>query len=326
MKPTATVAIAGADANVDADIAQGGISLIVLAFNHARYLPELFASIERNLDDIAELLFIDNGSSDDSAQRMRDFLDACDGRAAVRMFANARGTGVTSAVNAALRAARGAFVAVSAADDYLLDHRFTAQVSAMRADANVAFCYSNGYVCDETGVMSPTPVHGGDTVALLTRTPAQIARRLFYPVPTLFTQCALFRRSALLEVGGWDEDLVIDDWPLNLKLFSRFAAGYRWIPGFVCAYRRHDTNASRRRFRQYMGQKRVLQKYARDGDLVRGLFALYAAQALASIKRLQRHRIGVFARAALGQKPGAGFIIQWTLHEIRRRVASDRIR
>lgn len=301
------------------------VALIVLSFNHARYLFQLFASIEANWAAIHELLFIDNGSSDDGASQMREFLESCPGHVKSRLFVNQRGTGVAKAVNQALRSATSEFVAVTAADDFLLVGRFTSQLALMRANPSLQFCFANGYVCDDAGNISVTPVHGPSMVALLMRPAAEVAENLFYPVPALFTQCALFRREALLDIGGWDEDLVIDDWPLNLKLFRRFAEGHQFIPDFVCAYRRHGTNASKRRFRQYNGQKQVLLKYAQGSDLRNGLFALFATQVLASLKRRQWIRARLFLHVALGQRPDVRFILQWIHHEIGKRFASNRI-
>jgi glycosyltransferase involved in cell wall biosynthesis len=302
------------------------VSLIVLAYNHARYLPQLFSSITANIKDIKELIFIDNGSSDNSAQLMQDFLTESDGKVLTRLFCNPPGTGVTYAVNVALYVATSEYLAVTSGDDFLLERRFNQQLAVMRADPSIQFCYSNGYVCDDDGLISDVPVHNKSTVAFLMRPSAEIARELYYPVPTLFTQCALFRRSALLEVGGWDEDLVIDDWPLNLKLFTKFGRDFRYVDAFVSVYRRHLANASKRRFRQYMGQKRVLKKYARGSDLSRGLFALLASQGAASLKRKQWFRAQVFFRAALICKPGFLFITKWLTSEVKRRLRQNQIR
>ena len=302
------------------------VSLIALAYNHAGYLPQLFSSIDSNLSDIGELIFIDNGSSDNSAELMQTYLQNASTRVAVRMFRNPPRTGPTHAVNIALHAATCDFVAVTSGDDYLLANRFTAQLSRMRTDPTAQFCYSNGYVCGADGVLTNVPVHGTSTIELLMRPPSAISAGLYYPVPTLFTQCALFKRSALLEVGGWDEDLVIDDWPLNLKLFKQFGYGFRFVDAFVAAYRRHDSNASKRRFRQYMGQKRVLLKYAEGLNLSRGLFALLAAQALASLRRREWTRAKVFWQAAFSCKAGIAFIVYWFANETRRRLNPNQIR
>jgi len=302
------------------------IALIAMAYNHARYLPQLFASIRDNIDDIDELVLIDNGSSDATASLMRDFGSTLPPHVSLKIQCNPPRHGVTQAVNAGLRATSAEFVAVTSGDDFLLPGRFTAQRRAMSADPELEFCYSNGYVCDEHGVVSEIAVHNGKTLLFLQRRLEPIASALYYPVPTLFTQCGLFKRSALIEVGGWDEDLVIDDWPLNIKLFTKFGDHFRYVDAFVAAYRRHDSNASKRRFRQYIGQKRVLEKYARATDFQRGMFAMLASQCLASVKRRQWWRARTFLRAALSYKPGSSFIVRWITNEAQRRLSANKIR
>lgn len=298
------------------------IALIALAYNHARYLPQLFESILVNLDDIDELVLIDNGSSDETHNMMEEFGRRLPNRVRLTIHRNPPRHGVALAVNAGLRAATAEFVSVTSGDDFLLPNRFTAQLAALKADQNLAFCYSNGYVCDEQGVVSKTPLHFGHNGSLLRMSPDAIADALFYPVPALFTQCAIFRRDVLLDVGGWDEDLVIDDWPLNIKLFRKYGLRFRYVDAYVSAYRRHDSNASKRRFRQYMGQKRVLLKYAQGKELREGLFALLMAQVLVSVKRRQWHRVNVFVRSAHACRPAILFVFRWIANEARRRIFS----
>lgn len=299
-----------------------GVALFVLAFNHAKYLPQLFESIERNRADLSELVLIDNGSSDTSLQDLAAFIEqARQWGLQVTLQSNPPKTTVARALNQALVASRAELVAVIAADDFLLQDRFAAQVAAL-ADPAVSFVYSNGYVCDEAGILSSIPVHDAHAVRTLSSSGTATRPSLFYPVPTLFTHCALFRRSALVEIGAWDERLAIEDWPLNIRLFQRFPDGCRFVEGHVSAYRRHASNVSKRRFRQYIGQKRIIECLARGADLRRGLFALYAAQALASVKRRQWWRFGAFSRAALRARPGTRTVFQWLSNEVHRRIAN----
>lgn len=307
------------------DESPGGISLIALAYNHARYLPQLFESIRQNINDIAEIFLIDNGSSDSTECLMREFAATLPSKVSVKVRRNPPRFGPTIAVNAALKEVNQEFVAVTSGDDFLLSNRFRAQLCAMQRDSSLAFCYSNGYVCDERGILSSVSVHDPETVTLLRKKTVGISD-LFYPVPALFTQCGLFRRQALLDVGGWDEDLVIDDWPLNIKLFSKFAGQFAYIDAHVAAYRRHESNASKRRYRQYIGQKRVLEKYARNDGLRRGMFSLYATQLLASLRRKQWWRARRFARAALSAGPGFLFVVNWFARETQRRLSTHKIR
>lgn len=306
--------------------ASGDVCLVALAYNHAAYLQQLFDSIERNACDVAQLVLIDNGSSDESQELLRYQAARLRPRMEVALIFNPPRTGVGAALNAGLKAARCDFVAVIAMDDYLLPDRFTAQLRAMRADPSLIFCYSNGVVCEESGALTTMPLHDARMVDILKSPGQTIAPRLVYPVPALFTQCALFRRDALQAIGGWDEDLLIEDWPLNLRLFSRFGPHYAYVDAAVTAYRRHASNASRRRFRQYLGQKQVLAGRVDGQEQRNGLFALFAAQAMASAKRRQWRRVRVFAGRALRMRPAVSFMFTWLIHESRRRIAPQRIR
>jgi GT2 family glycosyltransferase len=299
------------------------VVLIVLAFNHARYLDALFRTIQSNLTLLSELVLVDNGSSDNSRARLEGFAQTLranpDGPTAITQT-NPPGTGVAWALNRAMAASKAPYVAVIAGDDFLLARRFEAQVSALDADPEAAFVYSNGLVCDDADKLSEVHVHDSHARRVLQAADTSTRPSLLYPIPALFTHCALFRRVALQSIGGWDESLAIDDWPLNIRLFERYSTGCRWVEGAVAAYRRHASNASKRRFRQYLGQKRIIERLGRGHDLKRARFALFATQALASLKRRQWTRSQVFARAAFGARPGLRFILHWFIDEIRRRV------
>ncbi len=295
--------------------------LIALAFNHERYLPQLFSSICANLGSLSELVLIDNGSSDDSLSMMRGFAASLPSTVNVQVQSNPPRTSVSFAVNQGLRATRASLVSVIAADDFLLPRRYEAQVACLNGDPAAMFCFSNGWVCNEDGILSDVPVHDRRTIELIEPAAGQRRRSLVYPIPALFTQCALFRRAALEAVGAWDESLAIDDWPLNIRLFARFPEGSRYVEGAVAAYRRHPTNVSKRRFRQYIGQKRVLEKVATGSDAVQSMFALFATQMLLSLKRRQPWRARAFAHAARRTRAGLIFPLVWLAHEIRRRMA-----
>jgi len=211
------------------------------------------------------------------------------------------------------------YIAVISGDDFFLPQRFATRLSAMRANCSLAFCYSNGLVCNEKGHLTKISVHNRSALSLLRARREEVEPRLFCPVPALFTQCALFRRDALIKIGGWDEELIIDDWPLNIRLFRSFPDNHAYTGDFVCAYRRHGSNASKRRFRQYLGKKRVLEKYASCREYRQGMFELYAEQSMASIKRRQWNRARVFLRAATRHRPALPLALLWMFHEAYRR-------
>lgn len=296
------------------------ISLIALCFNHGSYLHELFSSIENNCQHIGQLLIIDNGSSDDTVAKILGFQSKVKDRLEIKFFRNAAGTSVTVAVNEALKYAKKEYVAVTSGDDFLLPSRYVSQIALLDEDRNLKFVYANGVECDEFGVLSNVSVHSSRLVKILRSNADLILTSLYYPTPALFTQAALFRRDALEAIGGWDEEVIIDDWALNLKLFENYSKNFIYIDEHVFAYRRHPTNASKRRLRQYKGQVQIVNKYLPYPYRKNVKFSLYARQCLLSVKKMQKWRIKVFLSAALKARPSSYFVLKWFYYEVLRRA------
>ncbi len=77
--------------------------------------------------------------------------------------------------------------------------------------------YSEVLVIDEDGRVQPE----SEQRWLSTESPSgdvfdQLLRENFIPSPA-----TMMRRSSVEEVGGWDEELVLDDWDLFLRLADR---------------------------------------------------------------------------------------------------------
>jgi glycosyltransferase involved in cell wall biosynthesis len=92
------------------------LSLVIPAYNEADALPALRASLERILPDLdcdTEILFIDDGSSDDTAEMIRAWGEQ---DRHVKLLAFSRNFGHQAAVTAGLDFAAGDAVVVMDAD------------------------------------------------------------------------------------------------------------------------------------------------------------------------------------------------------------------
>src|SRR4051794_41934316 len=88
------------------------VTVITPAYNAARYLPETVGSVLRQTFSALELVIVDDGSTDDTLAVARR-LAATDIR--IRVIATPNG-GPAAAPNAAVRSARGEFVALLHSD------------------------------------------------------------------------------------------------------------------------------------------------------------------------------------------------------------------
>ncbi|GAA0714556.1 glycosyltransferase family A protein [Dokdonella soli] len=110
------------------------ISLGIPVFNSARFLDELFNNLCM-LDPIpAEIVFLDDASSDDSASRIEHFIAEHGAAVGARLIRSERNAGIAGAYNRLAHEARSDFVQLLDADDILADIDFYARVQPALRD------------------------------------------------------------------------------------------------------------------------------------------------------------------------------------------------
>lgn len=90
------------------------LSLLIPVFNHVKYLPELFRSVEQQTRQPDEILFSDDGSRDGSVNLVEAWIG---GRQGVRLFRQEKNLGITENSNFLLRQAQGEYVLTLHSDD-----------------------------------------------------------------------------------------------------------------------------------------------------------------------------------------------------------------
>lgn len=109
------------------------ISVIVPCYGQAHFLRDAVASVQTQSVTDWELLVIDDGSPDDTAE-VTNALSASDSR--IRLVRKSNG-GLSSARNAGLAQMRGRFIQFLDADDLLLPGKFDGDLRLSHADANM---------------------------------------------------------------------------------------------------------------------------------------------------------------------------------------------
>ena len=167
------------------------VSVLIGAYDNAATLPVAIAAILRQTVADLELLLIDDGSADASAQIM---ADAAAGDPRVRVLRMGRNVGISRSLNEGLRAAQAPVVAVQDADDWSAPERLERQLALLDARPEVAVVGSRMHEVDPDGrPLAPrTTFRAGDVNDWLLR---------FNPIPNT---SAAFRRDVALAAGGYD--------------------------------------------------------------------------------------------------------------------------
>ena len=129
--------------------AENLISIIVPVYNAGRYIKETMDSVRRQTWPEWELLLIEDGSSDGSAEMIEDYIQQTqDSR--IRLIRQPSNKGAAEARNRGVREARGRFIAYLDADDLWRPEKLEHEFLFMKAK-NVAFAFTGYEFADEQG-------------------------------------------------------------------------------------------------------------------------------------------------------------------------------
>ncbi|HEV7122105.1 MAG TPA: glycosyltransferase [Rhodanobacter sp.] len=220
------------------------VSVLIPAFNHERFVRRCLDSVLEDPYPAKELMIIDDGSTDSTAERIADWV-AMHCMDLPIEYVRRENRGIAATLNELAVRANGEFLRPGASDDYLLPGGLDAQVRYLLAHPGKGAVIGDSVVVDEYGNMMHDSgmrvLHGNKR---LYQSDDGI-RRAIISHWAIGGPVALMRRSALDTVDRWSEGLRIEDWDLFLRLAACDALGF--IDVSVCAYRLHRTNLSKTR-------------------------------------------------------------------------------
>lgn len=221
------------------------VSVLVPAYNHEDYVQCCLDSILDDPYPAKEIVIIDDGSTDRTAERIEDWLVQHRGEIAVE-YVSRENKGIAATLNELAARAHGEFLRIGASDDYLLPGGSDALVRYLLDHPGKGAAIGDCIVVDRDGAKlldsGMCDLHGADK--RLYRSDQGI-RRAVISHWAVGGPVTMLRKDALETVARWTEGLRIDDWDLFLRLAARDAIGF--IDVKVCAYRLHGANFSKTR-------------------------------------------------------------------------------
>jgi GT2 family glycosyltransferase len=168
------------------------ISLVVCTRNRASTLPACLAALTRLISDVAyEIVIVDNGSTDHTADVLADFASATS--ATVVLIHEPR-AGVSRAKNAGIRAARGEVIAFTDDDCYPAEDYLTAVMRCFQ-DEKIAYLGGKVLLFDPADL----PI----TIQTFNH-PVAISAGSYLKPGFIHGANFAFRRSVFNQVGGFD--------------------------------------------------------------------------------------------------------------------------
>jgi glycosyltransferase involved in cell wall biosynthesis len=214
---------------MDAPLVTIGIPI----YNTGKYVAETLDSIKNQTYKNIELIVVNDGSTDDSAEQVEWWSKQ--NSYPIKFINNGKNIGLTKTCNIILDNANGKYLQKVDADDILLENKIERHVNILESSGEqVAAVFSYVELIDENGAflyqdynerIGRSKESSGDFYY-------DLLELNFIPNPSVVSRTKILR-----EVGGYDSTLLYEDWDMWLRLAKSYKIYYD--PEVTCYYRIH---------------------------------------------------------------------------------------
>ncbi|HTW08970.1 MAG TPA: glycosyltransferase family A protein [Acidimicrobiales bacterium] len=219
------------------------VVVVIATYQRQALLARALRSVACQTVRPAQVLVVDDGSRDGTAELARSF--------GVEVIEKARNEGLSAARDDGIQAARPGtiWVALLDDDDEWLPHHLSTLWSWRGAHVLVS---------GTAAVLGPSvSTHGASSLrGEVVRSPA----RLLFPENSVTTSAAMVRRDVLTDVGGFDKSLrYAEDLDAWLRVLERGTAIL--VPEITCLYHQHGGQLSSNRDAMRAANTQIMNKY-----------------------------------------------------------------
>jgi len=238
------------------------ISIIIPCYNYGSYIPEALDSILAQTYKNWEIIIVDDGSKDNTAEVVQPYL-LKDSRITYHQQAN---RGVSAARNAGLTLAKGAYIQFIDADDYIAPEKLALHAGRLAEQPAIDLVFGDTYNFQHTASPEgrqfvPMHMHMGAMSGQGQLLAMHMAHDNIFLIGT-----PLFRKTLADRIGFFDESLVsFEDWHY---WYRGALQGAMYVhdnrPGTEFYVRTHGNNTTGNRYRMWKNKiqtrQRLIQK------------------------------------------------------------------
>lgn len=233
------------------------ISVLIPAYNHENYIQDTIDSVIRQTYNNIELIILDDGSSDNTLAKIKEYESKCQKRFKRFLYSTQKNQGTVKTLNSLLSKAKGEYIAMIASDDMYYDEALELELEELKKDPNVSlvtgrslYINSQGKVCylnskqQLTESISCAKWKDYNDYVSSTRSVDYLSNNFgSYDSLALYNYISngyLIKRSFLDKVLPFKEQAPMEDYWLMLQLSK--ISKFKFIDKPLFYYRQHDTN------------------------------------------------------------------------------------
>ncbi|WNH07725.1 glycosyltransferase [Thalassobellus suaedae] len=202
------------------------VTVICSCYNHSKYVEKSLDSVINQTYKNIQLIIIDDYSNDNSVEVIENWISK---NQIGLLKKNDKNLGLTRSVNNSFKYVEGDFFIDLAADDKLLPHCIETQISVYKAYPNnlIGIVYGNARVIDNNNNTIYT-FYNKFSQSKKTTKPEEgfIYKEIINHSNTICSVSALINKKVFEELGGYDENLVYEDYDLWLRIARKHSILY----------------------------------------------------------------------------------------------------
>lgn len=203
------------------------VSVLLLSWNHEAYIEQALLSIINQTYTDIEILYLDNGSFDNSFLIAEDILKNTS--ISYKIFKREKNYGTAENLNFLFKHSKGEFICTVSADDWLNKRNTEEKLKLFSHDPSLGIADSNGYkYYDDIKIYEPFKV----VCPQKEKQFEELLKRNY-----LSGIGCLIKREVLEVAGLWDETLLAEDWALWIRIAAKFSIAS--VNKYLFFYRKH---------------------------------------------------------------------------------------
>lgn len=262
------------------------LTVVIPSYNHSQYILEcLRAACDIDIAGL-KVLVIDDGSTDNTVRVVKDFVE--NGTTVPVELIEKRNSGLVSSLNLSLECVDTEFIYLCASDDIPVSDGVKFCTNILLKDSKSRYVIGGAKNFATKSEFSKTY---GEHQEYFLNLPPEVRQKMCffnYPSPILI-QSTIFRTKTLRDLGGWDPELKLDDYPFFIDLFKKYpkiGRDFKYLPDVITVlYRQHPSNSYKDTFRQFELVREVIESRAPNEFKARAVANCASSYMVTSIKR-----------------------------------------
>jgi cellulose synthase/poly-beta-1,6-N-acetylglucosamine synthase-like glycosyltransferase len=192
------------------------VSVIIPVFNKSRHLKGTINSVLKLRYEPKEIIVINDGSTDDSAEICREY----EKKGMIRFLDFKRNRGKAYVLNAGVKASKGELILSIDADSFVNSNSLERMVRHFE-DLKMGAVAGVVKVKRKKGLLNRLQI-----IEYLHQAFQRLVQGFFDAVLVLPGPLSLYKKTAISDAGGFDDSTLVEDWDMTMKIHKK---GYKIV-------------------------------------------------------------------------------------------------